>query len=199
MFYKRVGIGIISAAFALTLSQPGVVAQSRLQTPEGRQTVAPSDMPQQPTLSEEFGKKSKVDLKAVPPSVGIDQPGVPAIQHPPVPAEESRHRVPPGTVTGTGAAVPQIGPTVPGVRPSTGEIVYPEGIPSSVRIGALEPTPFWQRAVLGAALLLQFFVLCIVGFAVYRGKVVHDDRFQGGKIIDEDYRERGLRERTSQL
>lgn len=181
---------LVAASFMLFASDPSALAQSLLQTPSGRQTVAPSDMPQQPTLNEDFANPSKMNSRTIPPA-GPDMPGVPGIE-------------PPGRKATTGPGMIQNGSgemsaplrmktsndaigTVE--TPRTGGIVLPEGIPSSVRIGPMEPVPMWQRAALGFWLALQLVVLCVVATAMHFVKARHDDEYQGGHMINRDHTE----------
>lgn len=184
---NTIGLGLIAASVAFAVSDPLALAQQRLQTPDGRQTVAPSDMPQQPTLSEDFANPTKINERSGSPSVGVDMPGLPGIETPgrkpvqgpgtimnaqPDPNDPVRMREAPADPRGTVET------------PRTGGIVLPQGVPSSVRIGPVYEVPMWQRAALGFWLALQLVVLMAVAVTMQIFKRRSEDEHQGGSIID---------------
>jgi hypothetical protein len=204
MFYKRVGTGMVALSLLLIgVSTQPALSQSKMQTPGGHQTVAPSDMPQQPSITEELQNKSKMYTKTAPSPV-LDQPGMPTFQ----PSNEKLSKGPivtprqaqngaakPGMpqnksqVKGNPVLTPGSEATAPGGTPQPGALVMPQGEPSTVRVGPMEPTPIWARAILGVVLLFQFLMMSIIGVALHINKTRNDDLYQGGKIINEDYRE----------
>lgn len=170
----RLALVVSSMSLFLMNAQPAH-AQYKLQTPDGHQTVAPSDMPQQPTLPEEFQKNASRGSRSIAPSVGVDMPGMPSV----TPLNESR--------LSTHTASSQNGVTAPGQPPQPGSLVLPDGVSSSTRIGPVNPTPFWERAALATFLMIQFAAVLIIAVVLQRTKVVKDAEFQGGHIIDEDH------------
>jgi hypothetical protein len=186
--YLKAGV-VVGASLAIlsSASQPAG-AQMRLQTPRGDQTVAPSQMPQQPTLNEEFANPSKINRKVSPPVTGPDMPGMPGIEGPgnkPVQA--------PGMIQNGEDATnsnmkqqPTSGNGQPTVNtPRTGGMVLPQGLPTSVRIGPVEPVPVWQRAALALFLTLELVVLGLVGVALTLFKNRDVDEHDG-HIINPD-------------
>lgn len=180
---------VVVAASLLLLSETAGFAQSQLQTPDGRQTVAPSDMPQQPSLNEEFSDPSKINQKTTP-STGIDMPGLPTFNDPNAGQKpRNQHTI--------------LNDEAPGGSPDVGAITYPNGVPSTVRIGPMEEVPMWQRVLLGAFLLLQLAVMVIAAVVLQAKKIRDDNRFNDGHIIQRDYKEPlvhgGIRGRSSGL
>lgn len=70
-----------------------------------------------------------------------------------------------------------------GLAPQTGGIVFPEGIPSSMRIGPVYNVPMWQRALLGSWLTLQLAVLVTVAVALQIFQL-RFEKAHGGHIIN---------------
>lgn len=180
---------LLAAGVMLLVADPSALAQQRLQTPDGRQTVAPSDMPQQPTLNEDFANPSKQNQRVSPPSVGVDMPGMPGVETP-----GRKATTPPGIIRneGVGQGEPTLMQPAPQdargtvASPRTGGTVLPQGVPSSVRIGPVEPVPVWQRAALAIWLTAQLAVLVILGVIMQLNKRRNEDLYQGGSIIDRD-------------
>lgn len=184
--YLKAGVLVAASLMVLSASLPAN-AQSRLQTPRGDQTVAPSDMPQQPTLNEDFANPSKINEKVVPPVTGPDMGGIPGIELP-----GRKETQGPGMIQnghGDMSAPQNMKPTeaTPGGQPQaetprTGGVVLPQGIPTSVRIGPVEPVPAWQRVLLGVWLVLQLGVLIVLG-AVMAGFRKRTEERHGGHVI----------------
>lgn len=208
MLNKGVGIGLVASSLLLSVATAQVAnAQGYLQTPSGHQKVSPSEMPQQPNIGEELttGKGTQ----RVIPNAAPDLPGVPNIVSPSTGGEtvspetpgvipNSTHKKNQAPTTGPGSKIPQSAPTAPGASVPAGTLIAPSGIPSSVRIGPLEPIPTWQRAVLASFLLFQMVFMAMVAVALYLSKSRHDDIYQAGKTINEDFREDWLRKPSRQ-
>jgi hypothetical protein len=185
--YLRAGVLVAASLMVLSASLPAN-AQSRLQTPRGDQTVAPSQMPQQPTLNEDFANPTKINQKTTPPVTGPDMGGIPGIEPPGRKATQG-----PGMIrNGNGdMSAPQNMKQMPATpngqpqaqTPRTGGIVLPQGVPSSVRVGPVEPVPVWQRALLAIWLTIQLAVLIVLGAALTLFKQ-RDEDLHGGHIID---------------
>ncbi len=149
---------LVAASFATVAAVPMAYAENPLLTPE---TGPPTNMPQQPTLEQEYANPKNQKGRVSSPSAGLGMPGLPGIQ-------------------------PPTGNSKPGTRalsPPSGGIVFPEGIPSSVRIGPVYNVPLWQRALLGTWLTLQLAVLVTVAVALQ----IFQMRFEkahGGHIIN---------------
>ncbi len=169
MFARNTLKGALLAIALVTMTAgQGAIGQNPQLTPEGSQTPAPSQMPQQPTLEQEYANPSNQNLRVSPPSVGVDMPGTPGVELP-----GRKAKTGPGG-TGTDNQVQ---------TPRTGGIVYPQGIPSSVRIGPVHQTPLWQRGLLATWLTLQLLVLLAVAIALQ----IFQSRFEkehGGHIIN---------------
>src|SRR5688572_20314383 len=73
---------LVAAGLLLLAADPSALAQQRLQGPDGRQLVAPSDMPQQPSAAEDYANPTKINERTVPPSTGPDMGGLPGIESP---------------------------------------------------------------------------------------------------------------------
>lgn len=185
----------VTLGLSLFAADPSALAQQRLQTPEGRQTVAPSDMPQQPTLNEDFANPSKQNTMVVPPAGGSARPGIPGIESPGRKATTGPGMIKNGNMDErVGPVQMQPQPAQPGQQPTvntprTGGIVLPEGIPSSVRIGPVEPVPIWERAMLALFLTVNLAVISIIAVAMQIHKRHYEDEFQHGHTINPDYRE----------
>ena len=83
-------------------------------------------------------------------------------------------------------------PTVQGSQPpptagTIQDLLSPEK--STVRVGPVDSTPIWVRGMLAAWLLLQFFAMLVCFLALQLRGRSDQIRFQGGKEINEDYRE----------
>lgn len=185
--YLRAGVLVAASLMVLSAGLPAN-AQSRMQTPRGDQTVAPSKMPQQPTLNEDFANPSKINQKTTPPVTGPDMGGIPGIEMPGRKATQGPGMIQNGKGDMTSTPNMKQMPATPNGQPQaatprTGGIVSPEGIPSSVRIGPVEPVPIWQRALLAIWLTVQLAVLIVLGAALSLFKTRDQER-HGGHIID---------------
>jgi hypothetical protein len=185
--YLKAGVLVAASLMVLSAGLPAN-AQSRLQTPRGDQTVAPSQMPQQPSLNEDFANPTKINGKTMPPVNGPDLGGLPGVE---VPGRKATQG--PGMIkNGTGdASSPMPMKEVPRAQngqpiqatPRTGGMVLPQGVPTSVRVGPVEPVPVWQRALLAIWLTIQLAVLIVLGAALTIFKR-RDEDLHGGHIID---------------
>jgi hypothetical protein len=199
--YLKAGVVMAASLMMLATASDPAFAQQRLQTPRGDQTVAPSEMPQQPSLADDMANPSKMNENVIP-RVPPDIPGVPGVEPP-----GTKPSTGPGTTINSGSATPegmQVVPTAPGGQPlqetpRAGGIVGPEGTPSSVRIGPVEPIPVWQRATLAIWLTVQFVVLLAVAIAMTLLKVRNDERDNAGHIIHPDTTNPSLRRQPSDL
>lgn len=176
-----------SLAILSSASQPAV-AQMQMQTPRGDQTVAPSQMPQQPTLGEDFANPSKINQKVSPPVTGPDMGGTPGIEPPgrkptqgPGIIQNLKDITAPLTTRQQGPVNAVGQPTAE--TPRTGGLVLPQGVPTSVRIGPMQPIPLWQRAALALFLTLELFVLAVVAVALTLMKK-HDIEQHRGHLIN---------------
>ncbi len=191
MNYKRISYGAITmAAVCSILCGQSSLAQSRYQTGQGRQTVAPSQMPQQPSAAEDFSIKRNIELNSIPQDA-LDQPGLPSITGKNPGVGESTKPQPRMTSEGpakAGTGVPPKPVTTPGGVPQEGSLVLPGGVPSTVRIGPIEPIPTWFRWALAGFILFQFVVVSVTAIALYMSLMRSKAR-QGGHLIRRDYRE----------
>jgi hypothetical protein len=162
---------IVSSMSLFLMTGQSAHAQYRFQTADGHQTVAPSDMPQQPSMAEEFMTKSNM-MNNSSPQPSLDLPGTPGVVN-----------GPPSIQTPNGKFIN------PGQPPTSGSLVYPNGISSATRIGPVEPTPIWTRVALGVFLMVQFAAMTVVAIVLQRKTTRHDLEYQGGHIIEEGHQE----------
>jgi hypothetical protein len=189
---KYLKAGIVAGASLAILSSASLpsFAQSRLQTPRGDQTVEPSQMPQQPSLNEDFANPSKINQNTIPRQGGPDQAGIPGVEGPGRKATTGPGMIMNGKgdmSTNAPMKQQQVGSNGKPIAdtPRTGGMVLNQGIPTSVRIGPVEPVPIWQRAALAFWMTLQLVVLGVVAVAMtlMKGRDVAD---HGGHIIHPD-------------
>lgn len=186
--YLKAGLVLgVSLATLLSASQP-MFGQMELQTPRGDQTVAPSQMPQQPTLGEDFANPSKINEKVSPPVTGPDMGGTPGIEPPgrkptqgPGIIQNSKDITAPLQTRQQGPVNAVGQPTAE--TPRTGGLVLPQGVPTSVRIGPIRPVPLWQRVALAFFLTVELVVLAVVALALTLMKK-RDVEGRGGHLIN---------------
>ena len=173
---RKFSLNLVLATAVLCLSSSladPAWSQSRLQDRDGRQTVAPSQMEQQPMLSEELAQPSKTKagarLETAPSS---DLPGLPDIS-------------PNARITTQSEREGSEGSKHTNASP--GGIVYPSGIPSEIRIGPQEPTPPWQRTFLAGLLVFQL-IVCVVWAITFKmaygsNRTASEVDHESGKLV----------------
>jgi hypothetical protein len=188
--YLRAGIVVGASLAILSSASVPSFAQSRMQTPRGDQTVAPSQMPQQPSLNEDFANPSKINQKVQPPVTGPDMPGIPGVEGPGRKPVTGPGMIQNGNGEMNGPLNMKQQPAGANGQPTaetprTGGMVLPQGIPSSVRIGPVEPVPMWQRAALAFWMTINLVVLLMVAVGMTLMKKRDVDEY-GGHIIHPD-------------
>jgi hypothetical protein len=197
---KKMPIAVAAVALLSWVISPATpaFAQGKFQSPDGRQTIAPSDMPQQPTLNEEFSRRAKGNT--IPEPTGPDWGGVHNINLgssgnspdksgavPQGPIQE--HRNQPQNQQTKAPNLPNEAPTTaPGGPSSPGALVLPQGEPSTVRTGPIEPVPVWTRVILAIWVLFMAGVTTVVAIALTAVKNREIDEL-GGHLIRPDYQE----------
>jgi hypothetical protein len=186
-------VALLAVTAGLLAIAPSASAQYQYETPDGHQLVGPSEMPQQPSLNEEFGNATGKTV----PNAAPDIPGVPGIQAGTAAATQS-----PTTKPGLIGAPPnQKGPaqnkntapqstaTTPGATAEPGSIVLPQGEASTVRVGPVEHITVAQRVLMGAWMVLLLVVLAVISVATYVNNRRDENLYQEGHEIDEGRRE----------
>jgi hypothetical protein len=198
---RQATTALLAVAAGVSMMTPGAFAQSRFQTPDGHQTIGPSEMPQQPSLNEEFSHNAN---NKVVPNAEPDVPGVPgfvgskggALRNPGIIQERQRtpgmagqqqQSIPSDVGKNTNTA-PKSNATAPGGNDQPGALVLPQGESSTVRNGPMEPISPWARAALAFWLLLMFGAMTIIAVALTIAKRQDIDEHDG-HLIDADYRE----------
>ena len=142
-------------------------AQSRGTDSQGRQTIGPSEIPQQPMLQDELANPRITGGARSSENTTIDQPGIVDM---------------PGARTSTQQDLEN--PSLPHTEQPGDSIVMPPGIPTDVRIGPVEPTPNWERAVLAGILIFQLIITVLWGITAYIAKARADRLEKGGHYIE---------------
>lgn len=186
---------VVSSMSVFLMTVQSAQAQFKFQRADGHQTVAPSDMPQQPSMSEEFTTKSNMMNNSTPQS-SLDLPGTPGVvnsapnvQTPIGKIQDNQQARQANNTGGSSSQLPQSHATTPGQAPTPGSLVYPNGMSSATRIGPVEPTSMWTRFALAAFLMIQFAAMTIVAIVLQRKTTRHEIEYQGGHIIDEGHKE----------
>lgn len=141
-------------------------AQTRGTDAQGRQTIGPSEIPQQPSLKDELANPRITGGARSSENLTIDQPGMVDM---------------PGARTSTQTELDN--PSLPHTEQPSDSLVMPPGIPTDVRIGPVEPTPPWERAVLAGILIFQLIITVLWAVTAYIAKARADRLERAGHDI----------------
>jgi hypothetical protein len=148
-------------------------AQTRGTDAQGRQTIGPSEIPQQPMLKDELANPRITGGARSNDVHTNDFPGM---------TTGGRVVDMPGARTSTQQELEN--PNLPKTEQPGDSLTMPPGIPTDVRIGPVEPTPDWERAVMAGILIFQLIITVLWGITAYIAKARADRLEKGGHYIE---------------